>query len=612
MKDIKKTLGLLFAISTISPNGYAAWGPNIKFYEYVVITNRTLAPAFEELVAWKNQKGLNAGIVTVEDICKDPEAKKGDVISNITGNKTDSAAMIRRYLQSSVDAKKGKYVLLGGMSNIVPVRYGIGTKDNNEKSLIPSDLYYSALSGNWDKDKDGIYGEKDEDDIWGEYKKNILYVGRLLCRTEADVRTWTRKQLIYEQNPGLGDHSYLSRAFTTEADNLGSRTYVQNNYPETWTETTWEEEGPKERPTFPKGADVINEINNTKYGVLTNCNHGNTMQYALATKGDNENGVEVKYQVLAQDDYDEKIDSETKQRVLSITIPESGNGFNNLTNYNYPAVMFSTSCMNMPFDDYRNNFSKHKMRNLGEAFLCMNNGGGIAYMGFTREGRKFTALQIINWFWTYADKDESYFGRDPLHNRLGYLEYMSKYFMNHRYKDEYGSSTHWSSLSHNLAGCPETYFWAIQPKKFSGIDVNSEANGNVWVSNAYLEGESPLVCLTGTNPDGSLYQKKIVLNKENKTAVFTGAPSDFVVVVSCERYLPYIYKSNECVVQNEKFSGVQSRNCDNIIAGAHVKMGKPEGDVIIKSGANVTFDAKNTTRLEGGFQVQKGGQLIIK
>lgn len=90
------------------------------------------------------------------------------------------------------------------------------------------------------------------------------------------------------------------------------------------------EEDSNLKPISPTGADVINEINENKYGILINNNHGSTMQYAVSTAGDNgmdENnkpipGDNLKYQVMAQDDYDEIVDPTTNKRVRSMTIQE--------------------------------------------------------------------------------------------------------------------------------------------------------------------------------------------------------------------------------------------------------------------------------------------------
>lgn len=599
--NFKKSLGLLFAALTLGTSVSA-----VNYYEYVVITKRDLIPAFNELLTWKNQKGLKAGAVAIEDILADPAFKNGDLVSGIN----DDAGKLRAYLKSSKDKGIGKYVLLGGMDEIVPIRYGTGYNNSwspdewgKETDKIPSDFYFSHLDGKWNKDGDKYYGEQSGDDVWvSSSSKNVLYVGRLLCRNSDDIKTWTKKLLIYEQNPGIGNPGYLLRSFMTLADGIGNYTSMKNSMPTDFKNgfKYWNEKADASgTPIFPKAAEVINEINQSKYGLLINANHGNTMQYAVATRGNNSEGDNNKYQIVAKDDYDILVDTNTNKRVLSMTIPEVGNGFDNLTNYDSPAIMYSLSCDNMPFDDYGNRYKDHGMRNLGESFLCMSKGGGVAYFGNTRYGFSGASSSLAYLFFA-AVQDNS------VENRLGILEYQSKV----RFRNS-SSYSHFLNLSQNLVGCPETYFWSTTPKKFSGISISTDGKGKYWVNNVNVN--NAVVCITGTKADGTLYQEKRVITSSYKTPEFTNVPSDYVVVVTADGYIPYIKQGiDKCIYQNVTYTGTATEKCDYIIAGSQVTTSKKQGDVVIKSGAKVTFDAKNTTRIEGGFQVKKGGQLIVK
>ncbi len=584
---------------------------NVEFYEYVVITKRDLIPAFNKLLTWKKQKGLNAGAVAVEDILNDPAAVGGDLISGIN----DDAGKIRQYLRASKDSigksgkvskdRIGKYVLLGGMGDIVPFRYACGNDNSwinkNNDAKIPSDFYFSQLDGNWNKDKDEFYGEYNDDDILPNVKDPLyLYVGRLLCRTIDDVERWTRKQLLYEQNPGLGDYDYLVQALITRSDGLNDNVTgkVNNLLPSSMTPTTIKETPDAINPIGPSGESIINLINENHYGLLFNTNHGSPWGYAVATVGYNEYKENSKMFVLARDSYDE-IYKKNGEKVLFTAKHELRNGFNNLTNYNHPAVFFSNSCDNIPFDDYDNYYRDYGMRNLGEAFLCENEGGGIAYLGNTRVGYNDESA-VKNLLLLLRSPDSSFV------KRLGELEYKLKTSAVLGARGGYP----WIIRTHNLAGCPETYFWKELPKKFGNITVSSDGIGNLWVNNVNLN--NAIVCVTSANDGGVSYRKTSKISSSNKTPEFTNVPNDYVVVVTLDGYIPFIYHSNECTIQKETFTGTEKRDCKNIVAGAHVTTSKPEGDVVIKSGANVTFDAQNTTRIEGGFQVELGGQLKIK
>lgn len=181
--NFKKSLGLLFAALTLGTSVSA-----VNYYEYVVITKRDLIPAFNELLTWKNQKGLKAGAVAIEDILADPAFKNGDLISGIN----DDAGKLRAYLRASRDKGIGKYVLLGGMGDVVPFRYGYYyyNEDLAEERDVPSDFYFANLQGSWKADANGHYGSNSN--IRTQNSNYILYVGRLLCRTSDDIKTWTK------------------------------------------------------------------------------------------------------------------------------------------------------------------------------------------------------------------------------------------------------------------------------------------------------------------------------------------------------------------------------------------------------------------------------------
>ena len=184
--------------NTIRRNSLSSESLGIPFYEYTIITNRVLQDSFKRITAWKRQKGMDAGVVCVEDIVGNPQII-GDTVSYPTGRPqdllTDSAAKIRQYLQYAYNSGKTKYVLMGGVDSIVPIRYGTGSDDiyingDWENMQIPSDHYYAELHSNWNKDNDDFLGEPSDDGLNSGYQ---LIVGRLLCSTAEDVENYTDK-----------------------------------------------------------------------------------------------------------------------------------------------------------------------------------------------------------------------------------------------------------------------------------------------------------------------------------------------------------------------------------------------------------------------------------
>ncbi len=83
--------------------------------QYVVVTTRRLAPAFDEFVFWKTRKGVKTAVVTMEDIKANYQ---GDTISHIY----DDAGKLRQFLLDAYNNGGGiQYALLAADS--VPIRY---------------------------------------------------------------------------------------------------------------------------------------------------------------------------------------------------------------------------------------------------------------------------------------------------------------------------------------------------------------------------------------------------------------------------------------------------------------------------------------------------------
>ena len=191
-------------------------------YDYVIITsnalkNSSISPNFQDLIDLKNQKGIIATIVTIEEIENDPDYRWNGTYGDGSQFFDDTAAHIRNFIKDAFINWEIEYVLLAGDGDgddvggesgpkIIPARglyaftYEGGTGDQ-----IPADLYYAALDGNWNDD---------EDDKWGEYPIEAdflaeVYVGRAPVDSEQEVSNFVRKTIAYEKSPD----SYLKDAY---------------------------------------------------------------------------------------------------------------------------------------------------------------------------------------------------------------------------------------------------------------------------------------------------------------------------------------------------------------------------------------------------------------
>ncbi|HYH03119.1 MAG TPA: C25 family cysteine peptidase, partial [Bacillota bacterium] len=119
---------------------------------YVIITTRAIQSASHQLVNFvddKMAKGFDVHVYT--------EITWGGG----TGN--TAAENIRSWLQSNYSNHNLKYVLLIGDPNPetgdVPMKMCYPRQPGEDYNECPTDLYYAELTGNWDLDQDGRYGE---------------------------------------------------------------------------------------------------------------------------------------------------------------------------------------------------------------------------------------------------------------------------------------------------------------------------------------------------------------------------------------------------------------------------------------------------------------------
>ncbi len=152
--------------------------------DYLVITSSDFADEFQPLADWKTLKGVRAEIVTLEDIAANP-----------LYDGVDEAERIRSCIRTYRDVYGISWVLLGGDTDIVPVR---NAYDFFYDQGIPCDLYYADLDGTWNDDGDNRWGEIGEDgiDMYSD-----VFVGRAPVGSPAEAATFVEKVLAYEGAP---------------------------------------------------------------------------------------------------------------------------------------------------------------------------------------------------------------------------------------------------------------------------------------------------------------------------------------------------------------------------------------------------------------------------
>jgi len=468
--------------------------------EYLIITSSTIAPGFQSFVEWKNQKGLPTNIVFIEDI-----------LASTPGS--DPAEQLRNYLIEAHN--NGVYwVLLGGDEDVVPIRY---LYDGNVNGNAPglefqhiSDMYFSDLTGDWDLDGDGVWGEylDDAPDLYPE-----IYVGRVPARDPQQAELWGSKAIAYEKNPGNGDPSYLLKALVTCADQM--RDYDQNYeladmMPDYFicdvNRLQEMPDGASATPTGPEGEDVIN-IMNEGWGFISSLNHGSPEWYSSRSCYYNNYGW---------------------SGVWGTVVPEWNHcgGLVQLTTVDQPAVHYTTGCDLGAFDFDKGILSPNPYATtytFAESYL-FEPGGGVAFLGYTRWGWVISSFYMEESFLEHIFDDST--------SRISEAEALSK--IDHpNYRD--------LCYGHNLFGDPEMRMWIH-------LDGNLEVEGPEQVDPGSIvdliytvrENNNPVsgarVC---AYIPGEIFQ--LATTDENGEAVFTlssGYEGIMTVTATRQNYIP--------------------------------------------------------------------------
>lgn len=192
------------------------WDASVD-YDHVTITSSAFAPRFASLSSFvEAHLGLNDTVVTLTDI-----------YAAFPGR--DNPEKIRNFIKYAYTYWSTTHVLLGGDADIVPCRKAYG--DVKEEDLLPCDLYYSDLDGDWDANANSVFGEVgDSVDMYPE-----VYVGRASASVEATVDQFVQKFLTYSSDSTA---AYLSKVVLGGFDlfdtipTYGESTmvYYENNY----------------------------------------------------------------------------------------------------------------------------------------------------------------------------------------------------------------------------------------------------------------------------------------------------------------------------------------------------------------------------------------------
>jgi hypothetical protein len=395
-------------------------GVNGSAVEYVIVTGREMEAEFDRLAEWKTAKGVKAALRTVEWI-----------ESNYAGG-SDLAETIRLFLKDAYANWGTVYVLLGGDTGVVPVRYGLSRYYNQEGDAIPTDIYYSCLDGDWNADKDDKWGEGmsvlhpgDFADLYPE-----VFVGRAPVDTPEEARVFVDKIITYEKDPPVG---YQNKALF----------FAEVLFPQPWN---------GQSKPFLDGADIAETAASTLpshfeivrlYENHTNPDYPDALPLNRASAMEElSEGYGIAHHVGHGYRTTMAVGTET------LHSPD----VNSLTNGERASVVCALNCDAAAVD----------YNAIAETFLLNPNGGGVSYIGATRFDFPTTT-------WGYQDE---FYKLVFVHGvaRIGQAFAWSRLL--HVPVSRKDNVSRWTQFGHILLGDPEMPIWTDSP---SDLDVSMPA-----------------------------------------------------------------------------------------------------------------------------------------
>lgn len=533
---------------------------------YLIVTTPELKHSVRRIAALKRQEGYNVKIVTMEEVMNDSIACYGDFGISRDGiyelADSDSAAVLRQYLKKAFSCYNTKYLLLVGN---LPFRYIYSGHPFNQSTIksVPSDIYFSDLTGFWSSDL-----RKQLSDINPE-----IFVGRIMARDEQQVMNYTDKLLRYSINPGNGDYHYLQRIFYSEGhemQQINSVSSVNSYYRRIFPDCITILENVDEQS--PSGTDIVEAINNNQYGYLSFLNHAGPSGILLCGKRDNDSST--------YNHFLWSIDSIhiVYNNLIDNSDPHTLNGINNLSNKLFPNICYSIGCSTMPFDKVPG-YTDVDI-NFGESFTLGKDYGGPAFLGNTRDGTLYGAIDLETMFANQISSGNSI---------IGVAESFSKVKVSY---DRYTCEVH------NLMGDPALKVWTDEPEQFSNISITRDNNA-ISISGIDKNG----ITITTLSNNG-----RITKNLVSSDTTIVGISPNSSIMICKHNFIPYIAQLK---LQNTNLNNSQYVLASEVIAGDHVDSIRTNGEVTVKSGVEYEIEASGTVTLEDGFNVEKGATFAI-
>ncbi len=432
--------------------------PNIDFsklpvLDYDSIYNEWYHPKIEMLIITPDDQDFIDAVMPLSEQ-KNKRGVKSIILSNYSlYNGQDNAEKIRNMIKSYYNQENIRWVLLAGDTedSLIPIRYVYNPDtveysgdeyDDYDDYYKPTDFYYADLTGSWDNDGDGKWGESSKYNSQGRDEIDWnpeVYVGRLPASTAQELGIMINKTLNYEKNPKIGD--WMNRTllaggisdYSPAEDETRLTTHIiQNFLPTEMNYTHLCEYTSSFTPPDPKeDLTQVNFVNrfNMGYSTVFFAGHGNPYRFLRNPSG----GVAYT---------DSNADS--------------------CNNINMTSLIYAFACTTAPIDQNDDN--------IGEILIKKECSGAIGYIGGLRITWYFdsdTNLEKLNrgnakLFWKELFEEKKF--------QQGKALYDSKVtYMNSDYFDDPSVSMKLeyerkNVLTYCLLGDPELDIYTSQPQ----------------------------------------------------------------------------------------------------------------------------------------------------
>jgi hypothetical protein len=429
--------------------------------EMLIITpagNQAFYNAAIPLMEWKNLKGVKT--IIANDYTNTSVERYGPA--------TDTPEMIRNMIKWYYDRENIQWVLLAADAEVglLPMRevYNPDVLEVNpqksetsggDNTYKPTDFYYADLTGDWDKNENGKWGESqlktgntDEIDWIPE-----VYVGRLPASTSTELEIMINKTIKYEKDPEIGDWMNrmllgggLSDTVAQEGPDGENEAYL--------TQYIWQNHLLNEMKfkhlIRVDGFSPATPPPPNQQGLLTQANFVNDFNNGYSTV------------IFAGHGASTALISESTSGQYSVyTATDASSSSNN----GMPSLIYADACTTSPYDVVDDG-------NLGEILIKRPDGGAIGFIGGSRVTWYYVNdydLEYLNratakFFWQQFFREKRFQQGKALYDSK--VAYLNSDIFNQSLNPGYGLIYEWERknvLTYNLLGDPEVDVYTNKP-----------------------------------------------------------------------------------------------------------------------------------------------------